>query len=130
MAMKSLRYNGSGLLSCWIFWTTQVFPLELSSGRSRIVWLCHKSELLNRVHATLDSLTAFPKDSNIGLLDRVLPKFVDCLTASPQSLKADLRSRGYPPTPDEESGEVGPLARARASGRSRNPILVEEVNRH
>jgi len=29
-----------------------------------------------------------------------------------------------------ESGEAGPLAKARASGRSRNPILAEEANRH
>lgn len=42
----------------------------------------------------------------------------------------DLSSRGYPPTPSEESGEVRPRAKARASGRSRNLFSVEEANRY
>jgi len=44
--------------------------------------------------------------------------------------EADLTSRGQPPMLGEESGEAGPLAQARASGRSQNPISAEEVNRH
>lgn len=43
---------------------------------------------------------------------------------------ADLTSREYSPPLLEESGEAGPLAKARASGRSQNPIPVEDVNRH
>lgn len=42
----------------------------------------------------------------------------------------DLCSRGHPPIPRKESGEVRPRAKARASGRSRNLIAVEEANRH
>ncbi|XPS69942.1 hypothetical protein M3J09_002190 [Ascochyta lentis] len=42
----------------------------------------------------------------------------------------DLSLRGQPPIPSEESGEVRPRAKARVSGRSRNPIAVEDANRH
>jgi hypothetical protein len=52
------------------------------------------------------------------------------LLKSSSSQQADLTSRGRPPMPDEESGEAGPLARARVSGRSRNPTPADEVNRH
>jgi hypothetical protein len=62
--------------------------------------------------------------SHLNRLTAVLVTLLNC------GRKRTFRVGAIPPSLVEESGEAGPLAKARASGRSRNLILAKEVNRY
>lgn len=83
-------------------------------------------------HPNLASACKFDADASFHISrQRVSISVLDVSTAE-KRFNTTMWTSGvgwYPPIPSEEFGEAGPLAKAGASGRSRNPILVEEANR-